>query len=102
MSKAKFAAGTIFGAIIGLAAGILTAPKSGKETRAELKLKAEDMKSKASDVIDDVKDTATKKVSDIKNKATDVVEDVKDNALDLKERTEKAAAGAKEGFNSKK
>jgi gas vesicle protein len=102
MSKGKFAAGTIFGAIVGLAAGILTAPKSGKETRADLKLKAEDMKNKATDVMDDVKDTATKRADDIKNKATDVVEDVKDNALDLKERAEKAAAGAKEGFYSKK
>jgi len=79
MSKGKFAAGTIFGAIIGLAAGILTAPKSGKETRADLKLKAEDMKNKATDVMDDVKDTATKTAEDMKNKATDVVEDVKDN-----------------------
>ncbi len=102
MSKGKFAAGTIFGALIGLAAGVLTAPKSGKETRADLKMKAEDMKNKATDVMDDVKDTATKTASDIKNKATDVVEDVKDNAMDLKERTEKAAAGAKEGFYSKK
>ncbi len=102
MSKGKFAAGTIFGAIVGLAAGILTAPKSGKETRADLKMKAEDMKNKATDVIEDVKDTATKKAEDIKNKATDVVEDVKDNALDFKERAERAATGAKEGFNSKK
>jgi gas vesicle protein len=102
MSKGKFAAGTIFGALIGLAAGILTAPKSGKETRADLKMKAEDMKNKATDVMDDVKDTATKTASDIKNKATDVASDVKDNAMDLKERTEKAAAGAKEGFYSKK
>jgi gas vesicle protein len=102
MSKGKFAAGTIFGAIIGLAAGILTAPKSGKETRAELKLKAEDMKNKATDAMEDAKDTATKKADEIKNKATDVVEDVKDNALDFKQRTEKAATGAKEGFFSKK
>ena|ERR1035437_4488434 len=102
MSKGKFAAGTIFGAIIGLAAGILTAPKSGKETRADLKLKAEDMKIKATDAMDDVKDKATKTADDIKNKATDVAVDVKDSALDLKERTEKAAAGAKEGFFSKK
>ena len=90
MSKGRFAAGTLLGAVIGLAAGILTAPKSGKETRADLKLKANDLK-----------DNATKKADDLKNKATDVMGDVKDNALDLKERAEKAAAGAKEGFNSK-
>ena len=43
----KFAVGAILGAAAGLVAGILTAPKSGKETRQDLKNKAGDMKEKA-------------------------------------------------------
>ena len=41
-------------AAAGFAAGILTAPKSGKETRQDLKNKAGDMKEKAGDVAKDV------------------------------------------------
>lgn len=39
MSKGKVALGAIIGAAAGVVAGILTAPKSGKETRADLKKK---------------------------------------------------------------
>lgn len=91
MSKGKFALGAIVGAGIGLVAGILTAPKSGKETRAEIKAKATNVKMKAS-----------AKVTDVKSKATDVKEDVEAKAKDLKSRTERAVEGAKKGFNSKK
>ena len=45
MSKGKFAFGALLGAAAGVVAGFLTAPKSGKETRADLKAKAEELKS---------------------------------------------------------
>jgi gas vesicle protein len=91
MSKGKFALGALFGAAVGLVAGILTAPKSGKETRADIKAKANEVKSEA-----------TKKAAQAKNKAEAVVEEVKDKADDLKTRTERAVDGAKKGFFSKK
>ena len=47
MTKGKFALGAIIGAAAGVVAGMLTAPKSGKETRADLKLKADEMKADA-------------------------------------------------------
>ena len=40
MSKGKFVLGAAIGAAAGVVAGLLTAPKSGKETRADLKKKA--------------------------------------------------------------
>ncbi|MCL1876472.1 YtxH domain-containing protein [Candidatus Saccharibacteria bacterium] len=44
-SKAKgFAMGAVFGAAVGVVAGLLTAPKSGKETRADIKEKAGEAK----------------------------------------------------------
>jgi len=91
MTKAKFALGALFGAAAGFVAGILTAPKSGAETRADLKVKAKE-----------VKGTAEQKAADVKAKATEVVEYVKVKAEDLKGRTERAVEGAKKGFNSKK
>lgn len=41
MSKSKkFALGTLFAAVAGYIAGVLTAPKSGRETRADIKTAA--------------------------------------------------------------
>ena len=45
MSKGKFALGALIGAVAGIVAGILNEPKSGKETRADLKCKAAELKS---------------------------------------------------------
>jgi gas vesicle protein len=102
MSKAKFALGAIFGAAAGFVAGILTAPKSGKETRAEIKEKATEYKDVAGKKAEEVKTKAEAVANDVKTKTTEVVEDVKEKAEDLKARTERAVEGAKKGFNSKK
>jgi gas vesicle protein len=89
MSKGKFALGALIGAGAGLIAGILTAPKSGKETRADIKAKASDVKAKA-----------TTKANEAKAKAGEVKVDVAAKATELKERTERAVEGAKKGFNT--
>lgn len=102
MSKGKFALGTIFGAVAGLAAGILTAPKSGKETRAELKVKAEALKSEATKKVETAQSKANEVAGDVKDKATGVAQDVKVRTEDLKDRTERAVDGARKGFNSNK
>jgi len=91
MSKGKLAIGALIGAGAGFVAGILTAPKSGKETRADIKSKASDVKAKAK-----------AKAGQAKIKAAAVTDDVKEKAVDLKSRTERAIDGAKKGFNSKK
>lgn len=57
MSK-KFPFGALIGAVAGLIAGVLTAPKSGKETRQDIMDKAEELKSKASKAADDTKHAA--------------------------------------------
>lgn len=90
MSKGKFVLGALIGAVAGVVAGVLTAPKSGKETRADLKLKAEELKGQADT-------TATQ----AKAKADAVVTDALSRADEMKRRTENAVEGAKEGFNKK-
>lgn len=102
MSKGKFALGALFGAVVGVAAGILTAPKSGKETRADLKAKADELKGQAADKAQEVKTKATEKAQEVKTKANEVADDVKTRAEDFRGRTERAVEGAKHGFNSKK
>lgn len=94
MSKANFALGALIGAAAGVVAGILTAPKAGKETRADLKKKA-----------DELKVEATKKAQIAKQKTTEVVGDVSEKAVEYKERGSHAVTGAvegaKKGFNAK-
>lgn len=70
MSKSKFAIGALIGAAAGIIAGILTAPKSGKETRADIKEKAVDLK-----------DEAVKRASTTKDRVEDAFDDAKEKAV---------------------
>lgn len=58
----KFAVGTGVVAAVGVATGILFAPKSGKETR-------EDLKKKAVNTVATIKDTFRKKAETVKDSA---------------------------------
>lgn len=101
MSKGKFAIGAIFGAAVGVVTGILTAPKSGKETRADLKVKAEKAKAKVENKAGQVASKATDLSKEAKSKAEGIAGNVKSEAIDLKERSERAVKGAKKGFFEK-
>lgn len=64
--KKKTAAALLGGAAIGAGLGILFAPKSGKETRAELKEKLDELVKKAKEVdMDDVKEYVVQKSEEI-------------------------------------
>lgn len=102
MAKGKFAAGAIFGALVGAVAALLTAPKSGKETRDDLKKKADEMKATAQKKAKEVKATADQKTAELKQKADEVSKNVKAQADDWRARAEGAVQGAKEGFNGTK
>ena len=73
MSKKKSGWGAFaLGAIVGGVLGILFAPKSGKETRKELKEKLDDLIEKAKDI--DVAEVKEKLVA----KTQEIIEDLKD------------------------
>ncbi len=76
--------GTIIGTLGGFVAGILTAQKSGKETRADLKEKALEVKDKA--IVDG-------KYAKLKTEET--IEDIQDSLDELKVRAKRAAKAAK-------
>jgi gas vesicle protein len=101
MSKSgieKFAAGVAVGAV----AGILLAPKSGKETREDLKNAFNDLLEKAKNIkAEDVKAAIEKKVAEIKEGLADldkekVLEIAKEKAAALKEKCNDLVAYAKE------
>jgi len=98
MSKGKFALGALIGGAIGAVAALLTAPKSGKETREDLKKKVSDIKSDTEKKAKDAKKQVETVAKDVKDKAEATANDVKAQAEELKKRTENAVEGAKAGF----
>ena len=87
MSKKSGLGKFLLGAGIGVGLGILFAPKSGKETRADLKKKMDNLIEKAKNIdIEEVKATIEAKVNEIK-------EDLKN--LDKETVAEKVKVGAK-------
>ncbi len=79
----KFVAGMGIAAAAGLARGILFAPKSGKETREELK-------KKALSTVATIKDTVKKNMETVKDSVTKNVETVKDSAEHLAKKLHEA------------
>lgn len=69
----KFALGAIVGMTAGVIAGMLTAPKAGKDTRANIRQRAADMKSNATETVDH----AMGKAEEYMHRAEDAVRDAK-------------------------
>lgn len=77
MSKKGF----LWGAALGIGAGMLLAPKKGSETRKELKAKLDEMLAKLKDVdYDEVRENIEVKIYQIKNELRDLD---KEKAVDI-------------------
>ena len=85
----------VAGAAIGLGLGVLFAPKSGEDTRKELKAKLDELVEQAKKVdIAEVKKNITRRVEDIKMELVDLD---KEKALEIaKEKGEELKAKAQE------
>ena len=88
MSKKSGLGKFLLGAGIGLGLGILFAPKSGKETRADLKKKMDNLIEKAKNIdVEEVKETIERKVNEIKEDLKNL--DKETAALKIKEGAKK-------------
>ena len=102
MSKKKKFGGFLAGALLGAGAGLLFAPKSGEETRKELKAKLDEMVNQAKKIdIDDVKKEFDAKVKEIKEGLEDldkekVMDFAKNKGAELKVKAEDLVDLAKE------
>jgi gas vesicle protein len=65
----KFALGALVGGLAGYLTGVLTAPKSGRETREDIANKADSIKSGAEQQLQDVIDELNSTIDDLKSKS---------------------------------
>jgi len=100
----KFGFGVILGAIAGILAGFLTAPKSGKETRDDIKKKAHEVKGSAERRLKDAHkelgkliDETTAKAEKLKGQARDELKDLTAKAEELKAQIKSAITSIKSG-----
>ena len=80
----------ILGGLIGVAVGMLYAPKSGKETRKKLKDLGEDLAEQFGDMGEEVK-----------NKTKQMVNEGKEKIISSKERLEDVFEAGKKAFDKK-
>ena len=71
----SFLKGILFGAIAGAIAGVLLAPKSGVETREDIKKLAVDFGEKATEIYQKAEDILRKKLAQIKKVGQDIDEE---------------------------
>jgi gas vesicle protein len=77
--------GLLIGGLVGAGVALLMAPRSGEETRAELRNKAMEYRDRTKDVVNET-------VSQAKSKADDLKEGVLEKADDLKRRGKQTAS----------
>lgn len=85
----------IVAAAAGVLAGVLFAPKSGKETRQDIQKKADKLKGQADAELKEVKRVAKKSAGTIKTGAKEVSEEVKEFSDDVKKSAKIVAGQAK-------
>jgi len=81
----KFIKGAVIGAVAGFAAGILLAPKSGKETRSDIKKTGIKYKSASEKKLKALKADMSKKATAAKNKAKRLKGHARDEMTELAE-----------------
>jgi gas vesicle protein len=105
-STKKMGLGILIGAVAGVVTGLLTAPKSGKETRADIKNKAKDVRGSAERKLKDAYKDVSKVSDDLKAKTKNLTGKAKTDmtvysvkADELKAKLKAAITSVKNGDN---
>jgi gas vesicle protein len=83
-------------AVVGFVAGLLFAPKSGKETREEISEKADKARGAAMDAYDSIKSGARNVATEATGMAHSVKDSAEDVASEAKKRSDKVVDQAKQ------
>lgn len=86
LSKIKVAGSILAGAIVGFGAGILLAPKSGKETRENVLDKAETVKDEIQLRYYEIKDKVVETAEKMQDEITDTKEEIKEKVIETAEK----------------
>ncbi len=99
-SSGSFLMGAVVGGVIGAAAALFLAPKTGKEMRDDFSTQAVQLKNKSIELSSTAKDKAVDLTATAKDKAADFTSTAKDKAADLsstaKEKATQLSTAAKE------
>jgi gas vesicle protein len=88
MKKSGFIKGTVIGALIGAAAGVLLAPKSGKETQQDIKRKVKGTYSDIHEQLRKMSDEVGGRVDNLKEVAKDLKGEAREESQELVRRAE--------------
>ncbi len=92
----------IAGSVVGAAAGVLLAPKAGKDLRHDISDGVTKAKDKSVEVSGNVKDKSTAFAQSVKTKSNDLVSKVKNRKGDTSSPEEEAAAATASGYSIKR
>lgn len=95
-NASKFAIGALLAAVVGFVTGILTAPKSGKETRQDIKDTTGKIVAEAEKELKDLKTQLDKFMGQAKTKAGELSGKAKKELEDLTARADSARLKAKD------
>lgn len=95
-----FLLGLLTGGAIGAMLALLYAPKSGKELRADIKAKKDELITNAGNVIDDARDKLSDVSSEAKKRSEQVISDAKEKAGSLLQDADKVLSGVKDRASS--
>jgi gas vesicle protein len=103
---APMLAGLMIGGLLGAGAMLLLAPQPGKQTRAELRDGAMDLKDRTTETVrgkvSDTKARAQQMATNVRNKAMDLQNQGKDIAIDQLDRVSSAAQSGKKTLQASK
>jgi len=90
-----FLIGFLAGGAIGAVVALLTAPKSGKELRADIKLRSEEYLDEAEKYLSEAKDKARELINEGKKKSERIINDARSKSEDILKDAEKVFKDAK-------
>lgn len=90
-----FLIGFLAGGAIGAVVALLTAPKSGRELRADIKLRSEEYLDEAEKYLSEAKDKARELINEGKKKSERIITDARSKSEDILKDAEKVFKDAK-------
>lgn len=79
-------------ALVGAAAALLLAPKSGRETRSDIKQKMHDAQERSKNKATEMKNVAVEKTDELRGKAEETAQTIADEAADARAQIDDIAA----------